>query len=266
MANPSPFPGMDPFLEPHWQGIHGSLTVYARDQLQPQLPHDLRASSEERVLVNAYERSVSRSIHPHVYVVESSTPFVGGAGLETQGTAVCTEPLIVHVRNEPVRQRYIEIREAEGDGRVVTVIEFVSPSNKLLGEGRELYEQKQQECLQARVNLVEIDLTRKGRRKLLVSDRLPSASRETYVVCTRRADRPLQYEVYPISLRSELPTIRIPLRPRDADVSLALQPLVDAVYVNGRYHTIDYTQPLDPPLSDNDAAWLRERRRERQPV
>lgn len=45
---------------------------------------------------------------------------------------------------------------------MVTVIEVVSYSNKARGPGRELYERKQQECREGRVNLVEIDLLRSG--------------------------------------------------------------------------------------------------------
>ena len=45
----SPFPGMDPYLEAHWGDIHQRIVLYAADQLQGQLPSDLRARVEERV-------------------------------------------------------------------------------------------------------------------------------------------------------------------------------------------------------------------------
>ena len=48
---PSPFPGMDPFLEAHWGDIHAALSIYARDQLQQRLPNDLVASVEEYVVL-----------------------------------------------------------------------------------------------------------------------------------------------------------------------------------------------------------------------
>ncbi|MBY0523528.1 MAG: DUF4058 family protein [Gemmataceae bacterium] len=34
---PSPFPGMDPYLESHWGDVHTKLVTYSGDQLQPQL-------------------------------------------------------------------------------------------------------------------------------------------------------------------------------------------------------------------------------------
>lgn len=42
---------MDPYLELRWERVHQSLTVYARDAIQPQLPDDLWALVQERVYV-----------------------------------------------------------------------------------------------------------------------------------------------------------------------------------------------------------------------
>jgi hypothetical protein len=50
---PSPFPGMDPYLEAHWRDVHASLIIYARDALQGVLPGSLRARVEERVLLES---------------------------------------------------------------------------------------------------------------------------------------------------------------------------------------------------------------------
>jgi len=66
-------------------------------------------------------------------------------------------------------------------GRIVTVIEFLSPSNKVPGDGQELYLQKQRELKASRTNLVEIDLTRAGERVLAVPlHRVPPTHRTTY--------------------------------------------------------------------------------------
>ena len=46
----SPFPGMDPYLEEFWPDVHASLIIYARDQLEEQLPSSLIARVEERVV------------------------------------------------------------------------------------------------------------------------------------------------------------------------------------------------------------------------
>jgi hypothetical protein len=41
-------------------------------------------------------------------------------------------------------------------------------------------------------------------------------------------------------------------------VSLDLQALIDQCYENGGYDTIDYRQPVQPPLDPADLAWTEE--------
>ena len=73
--NTNPFPGMNPFLESHWGDVHTSLTTYARDHLQPQLPSGLRARIEEYVAVESdwVTGAIKRSrFAPDVRVIERS--------------------------------------------------------------------------------------------------------------------------------------------------------------------------------------------------
>jgi hypothetical protein len=51
----SPFPGMDPYLERFWPDLHARLILYACDQIEEQLPGNLIARVEERVVVEAEE-------------------------------------------------------------------------------------------------------------------------------------------------------------------------------------------------------------------
>jgi hypothetical protein len=61
-----------------------------------------------------------------------------------------------------------------------------------------------------------------------------------------------------VPLRSPLPAIRIPLRERDQDIRLDLQAILEQAYRKGRYHlTIDYAEPPEPPLANEDAKWAR---------
>jgi hypothetical protein len=170
------------------------------------------------------------------------------------------EPLVFSAESEPITERYLEIHDLTSGGRVVTVIELVSPTNKFGGDGREKYQQKQRECRQASVNLVEIDLTRSGRRELL-AHRWSTARQyaATYEVSVWRAAWSSRCELYPIRLQDRLPAIRIPLRPDDPDAVLDLQPMIDAAYERGRYdRTTDYKQPCVPPLAPEEAAWADE--------
>jgi hypothetical protein len=199
-------------------------------------------------------------------VVERGRP--SERGLDAGNGIAVAEPILVHLsQSEPIRQGFIEIIDIKSGRRVVTVIEFLSPSNKIEGPGRELYVKKQEDLKAGAVSLVEIDLLRAGTRVLAVPlDRIPTGHRTPYAACARRGWKPLQIEYYRIPLHERLPAIAIPLRQDDRDAVLDLQALIDECYGSGRYgDDIDYNEDPEPPLSAEDAQWasalLREQRR-----
>ncbi|HEY3245089.1 MAG TPA: DUF4058 family protein, partial [Phycisphaerae bacterium] len=197
----SPFPGMDPYLEAHWLDVQVSLITYARDQLQDQLGDDLIARAEERLVVED-PTGLSRAIGPDVRVVEYGRP---GEHVSPTGGLAVAEPMVFSVEAEPITERYLEILDLTTGGRVITVIEFVSPTNKFPGDGRDKYQQKQQECRDAGVNLVEIDLTRSGHRQLLVHRWAGARQHEsTYQVSVWRSAWASRCELYPIRLQDRL--------------------------------------------------------------
>jgi len=162
----------------------------------------------------------------------------------------------IRVADEPVTQGYVEVVDAASGNRLVTVIEFLSPSNKLPGEGQATYRRKQQELRAAEVSLVEIDLTRTGRRDaVLPISRIPPAHRTTYQACVFRAWKRLEFEVYRAPLTERLPVVAVPLRQTDSDVPLDLQTLISQCYHNGGYDTLEYGADPHPPLEPEDAAW-----------
>ncbi len=254
--NKNPFPGMNPWLEEHWGDIHTSLTTYARDQLQPRLPSGLRARIEEYVAVESEEGpDLPRSrFSPDVRVIERPESLGESGGV---AVAVAAEPLVVRRQTEPETLRYIQIVDANSGHRIVTSIEFLSLANKTSEEGRKQYRSKQRQMIEGKVNLVEIDLLRAGSWVLPVQRSiLPKAYCEPYRISVVRADQVGEAEVYRVSLRAPLPTIRIPLRSGDDDVPLELQTLIDAAYRNGSYgDDLDYTQDPHPALIGPDAAW-----------
>ena len=63
------------------------------------------------------------------------------------------------LNDEPITETYLEIVDAASGNKVLTAIEFLRPTNKLPGDGSELYLRKQREYRAAGINLVEIDLT-----------------------------------------------------------------------------------------------------------
>jgi len=245
---------MDPYLERYWGDVHHGLIQYTRDALQPRLPNDLRARVEERVFVESEPERI-RQVVPDVHVSQVYHAGADGPDVLKEGGEALAEPLVFELSNPPVTEGYIEIRE-RGGGKVVTVIEFLSPANKSGGTGQQKYVEKQAEVLQSDASLVEIDLVRVGRRVLaLPADDIPSQNRGAYLVCVSPGWKRQRRELYILPLRQRLPVVPIPLRERESPVKLDLQALVEQVYESGRYDDLDYGAELDPPLAPEDAAW-----------
>jgi Protein of unknown function (DUF4058) len=212
----SPFPGMDPYIEQFWGDLHQTMINRSRAAIQKQLPADLVARVDERVIV---------------------------------------EPAIV--QDEPERQGCIEIIDLGSGRRVVSVIEILSPSNKIPGPGRDMYLRKQEELRQGGVSLAEINLNRTGSHVFMVAlNRIPEGQATPYAACIRRAWKPFHLEYYRVPLRECLPAIAVPLRPEDSSVPLDLQAVLDECCDEGRYiDDIDYRKDADPPLTGDDARW-----------
>ena len=247
----SPFPGMDPYLEQFWGDVHTSFMVYTRDQINDQLPGDLQARVEESLTVDHDEGW--RTVYPDIGIIEKPQEAVS---VHSAPSVAVAEPVIIPFPDELPTKRHIEIVDRNSGNRVVTVIELLSPANKVGQEGIRAYRAKQEEYRAAGVNLVEIDLLREGAFVLAVPEmRLPIELRRSNVICVRRAGSARGAEVYRVALREPLPNIRIPLRSTDGDIVLQLQPLIDECYRRGRYWTIDYHSPPVPRLNDDDEQW-----------
>jgi hypothetical protein len=129
----------------------------------------------------------------------------------------------------------------------------------LKGDSQRKYQQKQKELYDANINLVEIDLTRGGRRQFLLQQaQIPPSHRTTFQACVYRAHGRTQFELYRMPLQRRLPRIKLPLREQDKDAAIDLQPLVERAFANGAYDDIDYSQPPVPPLEEADAKWAEE--------
>ncbi|MCW5558622.1 MAG: DUF4058 family protein [Verrucomicrobiae bacterium] len=254
---------MNPFFEQRWPDVHTRLITYISDALQERLPADLVAGAEEQV-VTIGDNEVAERFRPDIQVRQ---PWVnedaGGVAVAPPPVAspAATEPL--HVLVEEKTERRVVIHDRKG--RLVSVIEVLSPANKEEGPERSRYVGKRRALIRGGVNLVEIDLVRQGRS--VFADEVVAriqARGVPYAVSVWRATRPAELEVYPIGLRDRLPNISVPLRPRDADVVLELQPLIDQCHSRGRYHLLDYQAEPFPPFPAEDAAWVDQELREHE--
>ena len=237
----NPLPGMNPVFETQWYDFQTSLICGIADALHQVLPEDFAPRADEEEDLPDCDDDLA-------------TNAVDGRGVVAASGSSTRKVLTMEL---PTR-RWMKILDI--DRRVTTVIEVLCPSDKH-GSGRRRYLQKQQDRLRAGVNLVEIDLLRVGEPECSpeIAMTLTPAHGTRYLVIVTRAHRPSEVEVYDCPLRDPLPTIRVPLRPSDLDVPLALQPLIDRVYRTGRYWQDSHFEVLSPALTTDDAAWVEER-------
>ena len=253
---PSPFPGMDPWLErpPIFPTLHNTLITYLQAAINAALPTGYVASGDSRVYVD-----------PELYRVPDVGVFGPNQAADASAVAVATLAraglleAATEVVTDPVEEPYLEIRTVD-DERLVTAVEVVSPANKRPGEdGRVSYQQKQGEFRLSRVNLVEIDLLRGGPHTTAVPlTRLRAVAPDCdYHISVMVAGSPRHYFVAPIKLADRLPRVPIPLDPGVEPVIIDLQAVFDRCYDEGGFaRRVKYGkhQP-EPPLTPDQQAW-----------
>ena len=252
---PSPFPGMDPYIEDPevWNDFHNCLA----DEIRARLNTTIQPRYVARLIPNVTYEQISvvakpKGIRPDVGIWQPQPPR-GQMGVAT--AVVTPAPVVSRVLLEfPLRLMDIEIR-ATGTLELVTAIEILSPVNKRPShDAYREYLRKRQDLLRSSAHLIEIDLLRGGTRPPLEA---PVPAAPYYITLSRANERP-HVEVWPITLQNALPTIPVPLTEPDPDVPLDLGAILATVYERGGYGTlIDYHQPPPPPkLSEEDERWL----------
>ena len=259
---PSPFPGMDPFLElpAFFPGLHDDMVTYLKASLQDRLPERYYAVGSDRLWVEVS----NRYIEPDVQVRRSGREEPRGeSSVATEVVEPRTKPVVVTVPHDERREPFLDVFAREGDReRLVTTIEILSLGNKTPGEhGRELYRRKQREVLDSKVHLVEIDLLRGGEHTTAVRRDwlLGKVGAFDYHISVHRFDNLEDYFIYPILIHEPLPEIAIPLLPGDPDVALDLQPVFNRCYETGRYdRRVQYGElTLNPPLTPQQTEWVK---------
>jgi hypothetical protein len=168
---------------------------------------------------------------------------------------VTEQALFTSVLREEHHEEYIEVRQ-RSDGRLVALLEVVSPANKTLAPARKVYLDKRQEAKSAGASLVEVDLVLQGQPTLDYSrEGLPDWD---YAVTVTRSTQPDRYEIYTATLQKKLPRFRLPLAADDRDTVIDLQTAFIRAYDQGAFETrIDYSRDPLTTLADEDRTWLR---------
>lgn len=248
---PSPFPGMDPYLEvsPYWSDLHFALIMALKSEVKKRLPAGYSVWADQYVWLHEPDAETRRG-KPDVFVAER--PHAPGNGGPTTLTAPATS-ILPAVRREG--NKYLKIKETHSE-RIVTVLELLSPANKQPGDDREAFLAKRNEYLATGTNLVEIDLLRAGQRMPIGEPPPPSA--DYYIVVCRATDFP-KTAIWPFTVRDSLPPVPVPLKPEDGWIEASLQDCFNWAYDQGPYSgEVDYDKPTVPPLSRADAEWARQ--------
>jgi hypothetical protein len=169
---------------------------------------------------------------------------------------VTEQALFTSVVREEHQEEYIEIRQ-RSEGRVVTLVDVVSPANKTTPSGRQAYLDKRNEGKTAGANLVEIDLVLQGEATLDYSrEGLPDWD---YAVTVTRATQPDRFEIYTATLQKRLPRFRLPLAGDDRDTVVDLHATFTRCYEQGGFAAkINYQKDPVTALAEDDRRWLDE--------
>ena len=249
---PSPFPGMDPYLEAPdgWHPFHTALVMALANSLNSSLPDTFYAQVEQRTLVATW--------HDQLFVGQPDTLVIGTGSLASATLAPTrTAPEVgfdvLLARDEPIHERYLEIRQQGNLKQVVAVVEVLSYSNKLPGRDRDRYVQKRGQILASRTSFVELDLLRAG-------GRMPGweeAPDYHYGAITAPGYRRPHGKLFGFTLREEACEFLLPLDGVAEEPVVSLQTLLADAYDQGRYKMqINYAIPPEPPLSAKDEAWV----------
>lgn len=252
---PSPFPGMDPYLEGYlWVDVHNALANKIRQQLAPKIQPGYTVRLEVYLVQDTAPESEIGILYPDVELLrQKSVPASTRLPLSLDSNLLVTPAPLTLPLMPPVEVRIasVEIRDTASN-TLVTSIEILLSVNKR-EPGITPYRQKRQRLYNANVHLIEIDLLRRGTRPF-VHPRLPLVP---YLMTLTRAQA-REVEVWPIALRDPLPIIPVPLRPPDADVPMNLATALRDIYGEAFYNlSIDYRQlPPKPALTEDDLAWV----------
>jgi hypothetical protein len=239
---------MDPYLEHPvlWPDVHNRLIAAIADELTPKVAPRYYIGLERRTYVLKPDDLVLIG-RPDIAVV-SHQPLSQPASLPLAQTGIFEVEVPM---NDEVSENFLEVREV-ATGKLITILELLSPANKLHDEGREQYQRKRGQIFLAQTNLVEVDLLRAGEPMPVVGQAVKGDYR---ILVSRGWERP-RAQLYPFGVRQPIPVFPLPLLRQDETPEIDMGEILHALYDRARFDLrLDYTGPAVPPLSAEDSAW-----------
>ncbi|MBI5367034.1 MAG: DUF4058 family protein [Planctomycetes bacterium] len=254
---PSPFPGMDPYLESpsHWPGVHTGLLQTLREMLVPQVRPHYFVDLERRVYILDDADPAQQHIVPDLTLIAPPASAAEGTGTGA-AAAAASGGTVLMMMDVPVeiREARLVVRTA-ASLELVTVIELLSHANKTKGSrGREEYLAKRREVMNSKIHLIEIDLLRAG-LPIPSIERLPPGDYRVHVSRWRMRPRG---QVFTWTVRDAAPVIPVPLREGEPEVRLDLGEAIRSTYDRSGYDVLlNYRGPAEPPLAPEAEAWAK---------
>jgi hypothetical protein len=270
---PSPFPGMDPFLEvdPRWQDFHGWFMRKLAEQTLPKAQELGCWINVERTI---YQRDPSGELvlidePDQTVIVDVSNSGWGDASFGN-GAVPLAKPKAIHEvvldpdALERMKQDYLVVREVDQFARVLATVEVLSPANKS-GSYVPRYREKRMRFLASQAHFMEIDLLRGGDNpsRQLFPELPPTPY---FIFVARKTSIGRNEEGYPLRLQDSLPVMGLPLGPPRPDLPLDLASAFRAAYdLSVRPGSIRYSERTvpAPALSETDTDWVRQVIREK---
>ncbi len=252
---PSPFPGMDPYLEAreHWRSFHHLLADEIMAQLNRTLSERYYADVEVRTVLEEVSISTVHTVFPDTGVLETERHTASAAAVAAAPAAPIQR---LAMPLDQILLRSVRVYTADVHS-LVTSIEILSPVNKR-AEGLEAYRLKRDRILRSPVHLIEIDLLRGLQRPGWEVSEPPIDTDYILLVNRARHDQDRISDIWPVALNQPLPRLPVPLLDADPDVMLDLGGAVAVIYERAAYaRRTDYGQPVPPPeLRPDMALWL----------
>jgi hypothetical protein len=171
-----------------------------------------------------------------------------------QRVYVTEQPLFTSVVRDEHVEEYIELRQ-RADGRLMTLIDFVSPTNKTTEAGKQAYLERRRESRSQGANIVEIDLVLQGQPMLDYSrEGLPDWD---YAVTVTRATQPDRFEIFTAVLQKRLPRFSMPLASDERNTIVDMQTVFTHTFEQGNFGAkIDYRSDPEVHLIEEDLRWV----------
>jgi Protein of unknown function (DUF4058) len=247
---PSPFPGMDPYLENPdlWPEVHHRLISAIAIAIAPTLRPKYRVAIEKRTYLSDPDETIEVGIPDIAVLTQTTDRTTATATLPVPDSITVTLPI-----PHEMREGYLEIREV-ATGRVITVLEVLSPTNKRPGKGQDAYEEKRRNVLSSPTHLVEIDLLRSGTPPQTIGLKQQSHYR---ILVGRKEHRP-QAQLYAFNIQQPIPCFSLPLAVNDLEPIVDLNTLLNQIYDQASFDlTLDYASEPNPPLKGSDRTWAK---------